>query len=160
MGITVANWFSHLLQPLQRLSDPLDFAKRPEAFANGDIAYEIEVSTDPAAGVWTTVTPDVDDGTRISHTLPGDHPPHCSRDPRSLKPVEIEIYSGFVPHPRLNHWAIRPRSFMTIVLTETNFQTEVLDSPLPVLVDFWGEYCAPCKQLSPVLEQLAGDMAG
>jgi hypothetical protein len=51
----------------------LDYAKRPEAFADGDIAYEIEVSTDPAAGVWTTVTPDVDDGTRISHTLPGGH---------------------------------------------------------------------------------------
>jgi hypothetical protein len=51
----------------------LAFAKRPEAFANGDIAYEIEVSTDPAAGVWTTVTPDVNDGTRISQTLPGDH---------------------------------------------------------------------------------------
>jgi thioredoxin 1 len=49
---------------------------------------------------------------------------------------------------------------MTIVLTETNFQSEVLDSPLPVLVDFWGEYCAPCKKLSPVLEQLAGEMAG
>ena len=49
---------------------------------------------------------------------------------------------------------------MTFDLDETNFQSEVLDSPLPVLVDFWAGYCDPCKRLSPVLSQLAEEMAG
>ena len=49
---------------------------------------------------------------------------------------------------------------MTFELTETNFQSEVLDSALPVLVDFWGEYCGPCKRIAPLLDQLAGEMAG
>lgn len=39
---------------------------------------------------------------------------------------------------------------MTIELNETNFQSEVLDSHLPVLVDFWVGYCDPCMRLSPV----------
>ena len=49
---------------------------------------------------------------------------------------------------------------MTTELNETNFQTEVLDSDLPVLVDFWSEQCGPCKQLAPVLEQLSEEMKG
>ncbi|MGL4399921.1 MAG: thioredoxin family protein [Luteolibacter sp.] len=49
---------------------------------------------------------------------------------------------------------------MTLELTETNFQSEVLDSTLPVLVDFWGEHCGPCKRIAPLLDQLAGEMAG
>lgn len=51
----------------------LAFTKRPEAVSNGDMRYEIEVSTDLAQGFWTTVTPDVNDGTSISYTLPGSH---------------------------------------------------------------------------------------
>ena len=49
---------------------------------------------------------------------------------------------------------------MATELNETNFQTEVLDSDLPVLVDFWSEQCGPCKQLAPVLEQLSEEMKG
>ena len=45
-------------------------------------------------------------------------------------------------------------------LNETNFQTEVLDSDLPVLVDFWSEQCGPCKQIAPVLDQLSEEMKG
>jgi len=47
---------------------------------------------------------------------------------------------------------------MATELNETNFQSEVLDSNLPVLVDFWTEQCGPCKQLAPVLDQLAEEM--
>jgi thioredoxin 1 len=47
---------------------------------------------------------------------------------------------------------------MTIELDETNFESEVLQSQLPVLVDFWTQHCGPCKQLAPVLEQLAEEM--
>ena len=49
---------------------------------------------------------------------------------------------------------------MLTELNETNFQTEVLDSPFPVLVDFWSVGCGPCTQLLPVIEQLAGEMDG
>lgn len=47
---------------------------------------------------------------------------------------------------------------MLIELNETNFQTEVIDSPIPVLVDFWSVGCGPCMQLLPVIEQLADEM--
>jgi thioredoxin 1 len=49
---------------------------------------------------------------------------------------------------------------MSIELNEANFQAEVIDSNLPVLVDFWSEYCGPCKLLAPVLDQLAVEVAG
>lgn len=49
---------------------------------------------------------------------------------------------------------------MSTELTEANFQTEVIDSPLPVLVDFWGEHCGPCKRIAVVLDQLADEMQG
>ena len=49
---------------------------------------------------------------------------------------------------------------MATELNEANFQAEVLDCTLPVLVDFWTEYCGPCKNLVPVLDQLTQDVAG
>lgn len=48
----------------------------------------------------------------------------------------------------------------TLTITEENFETEVLQSESPVLVDFWAEWCAPCVALGPVIEELAGDYEG
>ena len=45
-------------------------------------------------------------------------------------------------------------------LTDANFQIEVLESKQPVLVDFWAEWCGPCRMLGPVIEKIAGANAG
>jgi thioredoxin 1 len=44
--------------------------------------------------------------------------------------------------------------------TDDNFDQEVLQSPQPVLVDFWAEWCHPCRMLAPVIDELARDYAG
>lgn len=45
-------------------------------------------------------------------------------------------------------------------VTDANFEEEVLKSEIPVLVDFWAEWCGPCKMIAPVLDELAGDYNG
>lgn len=47
-----------------------------------------------------------------------------------------------------------------ITISSENFSKEVLQSSEPVLVDFWAEWCGPCKMLGPVLDELAGEYSG
>jgi thioredoxin 1 len=47
-----------------------------------------------------------------------------------------------------------------LVVTDTSFKQEVLDSDVPVLVDFWASWCSPCKMIAPIVEELAGEYEG
>jgi len=49
---------------------------------------------------------------------------------------------------------------LVITLTDANFEAEVLQSELPVLVDFWATWCGPCRIMNPIIEQLAVELVG
>lgn len=48
----------------------------------------------------------------------------------------------------------------TVKVTDDSFETDVLKASRPVLVDFWAEWCGPCKQIGPALEQISDELAG
>ena len=47
-----------------------------------------------------------------------------------------------------------------VYVTDNSFEQDVIQSEIPVLVDYWAEWCGPCKMIAPILEEIVGDYAG
>ena len=47
-----------------------------------------------------------------------------------------------------------------ITITKSNFESEVLNSPIPVLIDFWATWCGPCRMIAPIIEEIAEEYDG
>jgi thioredoxin 1 len=72
---------------------------------------------------------------------------------------------GSPPNPRTPGETKKPKarpklSEKILHITDDTFEQEVLQSQTPVLVDYWAEWCGPCKMIAPVLDQIASDYAG
>jgi thioredoxin 1 len=85
--------------------------------------------------------------------LIGDAPHIASEGPESSHDARLKI------EPRVRQGA-QGEPMATVKVTDDSFDADVLKSSTPVLVDFWAEWCGPCKQIGPALEQIADELSG
>jgi thioredoxin 1 len=79
--------------------------------------------------------------------------------------LSIRLAPRFIPEPRHHRRDPIPEdeaklSEKILHITDDTFEQEVLQSQTPVLVDYWAEWCGPCKMIAPVLDQIASDYEG
>jgi thioredoxin len=72
----------------------------------------------------------------------------------------VEQLAALAPAPAVPQQQIDKLIKAPVKVTDATFQQMVIDSELPVLVDFWAEWCGPCKKIAPTLEKLAAEYAG
>ena len=84
--------------------------------------------------------------------------PHCHT--RNRIPADHIGQQATCGKCRMKFTVTKPANDQPVSVTDGTFVREVLESPLPVLVDFWAPWCGPCRMVTPVLEELAREYAG
>ena len=83
--------------------------------------------------------------------------PNCGASNRILN---TRIQEGYAPRCGKCKTPLPMGDGKPIVVTDATFQSEVIQSPLPVFLDCWAPWCGPCRMLAPIVDQLAAELAG